>query len=156
MKLDLSFQPSRFSTWSESQDENLNILRTKRAFEVKSKAFFVIFKGLSIAKNCLRPESAPSVWTVQKQLSTAILFRKSLQKILVVESFLWSNYRLTVHSGDYILKWLHQERFLANLPKAFGGTKYHRLKIFEVNLFLVAKVTCCGCWTFANVKQIFP
>ena len=30
----------------------------KRAFEVKQKAFFIIFKGLSVAKNCLRAESA--------------------------------------------------------------------------------------------------
>ena len=28
----------------------------KRAFEVKEKAFFIIFKGLSVAKNCLRAE----------------------------------------------------------------------------------------------------
>ena len=26
---------------------------------MKQKAFFIIFKGLSIAKNCLRPDSAP-------------------------------------------------------------------------------------------------
>ena len=31
----------------------------KRVFEVKYKVFFVIFKGLSAAKNFLRPESAP-------------------------------------------------------------------------------------------------
>ena len=31
----------------------------ERAFEVKEKTFFIIFKGLSVAKNCLRPESAP-------------------------------------------------------------------------------------------------
>ena len=43
------------------QDKNLNILRRKRAFEVKSKTFFIIFKGLSVAKNCLRPESAPLI-----------------------------------------------------------------------------------------------
>ena len=30
----------------------------KKTFKVKWKAFFIIFKGLSIAKNCLRPESA--------------------------------------------------------------------------------------------------
>ena len=36
--------------------KNLNILRTKRAFKVK-KAFFIIYKGLSVAKNCLRPYS---------------------------------------------------------------------------------------------------
>ena len=33
----------------------------KRAFDVKQKAFFIIFKGLSAAKNCLRPESAPLI-----------------------------------------------------------------------------------------------
>ena len=31
----------------------------KKAFEVKQKAFFIIFKGLSVAKNCLRPVRAP-------------------------------------------------------------------------------------------------
>ena len=31
----------------------------KRAFEVKQKAFFINFKGLPVAKNCLRPECAP-------------------------------------------------------------------------------------------------
>ena len=78
-----------------------------------------------------------------------------LQEIPMVESFFWSNYRLTIQSSDYILKWrhqkhflgnlpiglfrsscpqssifeniLHQECFLENLPKAFGASKYHRL-----------------------------
>ena len=31
----------------------------KRAFEVKQKAFFIIFKGLSVAENCLRPKIEP-------------------------------------------------------------------------------------------------
>ena len=31
----------------------------KKAFDVKQKAFFIIFKGLSAAKKYLRPESAP-------------------------------------------------------------------------------------------------
>ena len=39
--------------------QNLNILRTKRAFKVKWKAFFIIFKGLSVDKNGLRLETAP-------------------------------------------------------------------------------------------------
>ena len=30
----------------------------KRAFKMK-QAFFIIFKGLSVAKNCVRLESAP-------------------------------------------------------------------------------------------------
>ena len=41
------------------QNKNVNILRTKRAFNVKLKALFSIFKGHSVAKNFLRPESAP-------------------------------------------------------------------------------------------------
>ena len=31
----------------------------KRAFEVEQKVFFIIFEGLSVATNCLLPESAP-------------------------------------------------------------------------------------------------
>ena len=34
-------------------------MRTEQAFKVKVKAFFLFFKGLLIAKNCLRPESVP-------------------------------------------------------------------------------------------------
>ena len=93
-----------------------------------------------------------SSWTVQKQLSTAIHLRKILLKISVVESFFWSNYRLAVQSSDYILKWLHQECFLENLPKAFKCLNIIDCIIFtEVNFFLVAKVTSCGCWTFAYI-----
>ena len=36
------------STWTKSQDKNLNILRTKRAFKMKQKTFCIIFKGLSL------------------------------------------------------------------------------------------------------------
>ena len=53
---------------TKSQDKNLNILRTKRTFKVKQKAFFIIFKGLSVAKNCLRPESAPLIVTYNTSL----------------------------------------------------------------------------------------
>ena len=58
LKLTLSFQSSRLATRSKSQEKNLNILRTKRAFKVK-KTFFINVKGLSVAKNYVRPESVP-------------------------------------------------------------------------------------------------
>ena len=32
----------------QSQEKNLNIIRTEKAFEVKEKAFFIIIKGLSL------------------------------------------------------------------------------------------------------------
>ena len=44
----------------------------KRAFEVKQKAFFIIFKGLSIAKKCLRPERVPLKKTEFKFLSLQV------------------------------------------------------------------------------------
>ena len=37
-----------FSTWPKSQDKNVNILRTKRAFKIKQQAFFITFKKLSL------------------------------------------------------------------------------------------------------------
>ena len=46
-------------TWPKSQIKNLDILRTKMTFKVKWKAFLIICEGLSVAKNCLIPESAP-------------------------------------------------------------------------------------------------
>ena len=72
-----------------------------------------------------------SVWTAQKHLSTAIHFRKFLQKIPVVESFFWSNYRLTIQSDDYILKWLHQEYFLGNLHLGLLRSNCPQPSIFE-------------------------
>ena len=33
---------------TKKQDKNLSILRTKRTFKQKLKAFFIIFKGLSL------------------------------------------------------------------------------------------------------------
>ena len=56
-----------------------------------------------------------SAWTVQKQPSTAIHFQKFLQKILVVESFFCSNYRLAVIYTKMALpsmfSWKSSERF---------------------------------------------
>ena len=46
---------------SESQNKNLNILRTKRAFKVKQKPFFIFFKRVSFAKS-LKPDSTPWKW----------------------------------------------------------------------------------------------
>ena len=37
-----------FPTWTKTHDKNLNIFRTKRAFRMKQKAFFIIFNELSI------------------------------------------------------------------------------------------------------------
>ena len=54
-----------------------------------------------------------------------------LQKITVVESFFYSNYRLTVQSSDYILKWLHQECFHGNLPLGLFRSSCPQPSIFK-------------------------
>ena len=42
----------------KTKEKDLNILRIKTAFKVKQKVLFIIFEVLSVAKNCIRPESA--------------------------------------------------------------------------------------------------
>ena len=54
-EINFIFSSNRFSTWPKSQNKKLNIFGAKRAFKVKWKAFFSIFKALSD----LRPEIAP-------------------------------------------------------------------------------------------------
>ena len=39
--------------------QKFKYIENKKSFWGEIKAFFIIFKELSIAKNCLRPESAP-------------------------------------------------------------------------------------------------
>ena len=48
--LDYPLPPNQvlFSTRQKSQQKSLNILRTKRTFKVKLKAFFINFKGLAL------------------------------------------------------------------------------------------------------------
>ena len=50
IKLSLLLKPVFYKTKKSRQ-------KFKRAFIMKWKAFFIIFKGLSITRNCLRPDS---------------------------------------------------------------------------------------------------
>ena len=54
LKLALSFSSSPCDKCSKLQHKNLDILRTKKG---KIEAFSVIFKRLSVAEICLRPQS---------------------------------------------------------------------------------------------------
>ena len=42
------FYQAFFSTLSKSHNKNLNTLRTKKAFKIRLKTFFINFKGLSL------------------------------------------------------------------------------------------------------------
>ena len=41
------------------KSRQLKYLENEKSFLGETKTFFIIFKGLSVAKNYLRPESAP-------------------------------------------------------------------------------------------------
>ena len=66
---------------TKNQDKILNILRTKRDFSVQEKAFLIIFKVLSVAKNCLRPESVPESVKFLKSMMPFVFHIFGLAKI---------------------------------------------------------------------------
>ena len=55
LRLTLAFLIKPFSYMTKTQDKNLNILRAKRAFIVKCKAFFIIYKGFQLSEKVLDP-----------------------------------------------------------------------------------------------------
>ena len=84
-----------FFTCPKSQDKNLNILRTQRAFKIKQKVFFKIYKALSLK------QIKQLFWKVRVQLlglniiscySVVFCNNKLLKKCL----FLLSYYRLFI------------------------------------------------------------
>ena len=101
----------KFSAWTVQKQLSTAILF--RTFFQKIpvvESFFWSNYSLAVqSSDCMTPPRMfswkSSGWTAQKQLSTAIHFRKFLLKIPVVESLFWSNYRLAVQSSNYILKY---------------------------------------------------
>ena len=77
-KSTLSFRSNRFSTWLKIQDKSLNISRTKRAFKMKWKAFYIIFHQLSVAKNSLKREIVPLIMTSMLSIFDCIKYSSSL------------------------------------------------------------------------------
>ena len=63
LRFTLPFWSSRFLYVTKKSRQILNILRTKRAFKVKWKIFFIIFKGLSLK------QIRQILWKVRVQLS---------------------------------------------------------------------------------------
>ena len=59
LKLILSLYSSRFDTWPKKLRQKLKYLQNEKSFWGEIKRFFIIFKGISVVKNCLRRVSAP-------------------------------------------------------------------------------------------------
>ena len=58
---------------NKSRQKLKYLVRTKRVFEVKQKAFFINFKELSISKKCLRPESVSLIDSHNKIISSSVI-----------------------------------------------------------------------------------
>ena len=56
----------------------------KKAFKVKQKGFFMIFKRASVAKNCLRPESAPLRFYLKLNPRKKVSFENSCKDYLAL------------------------------------------------------------------------
>ena len=58
LKLTLIFLIKHFPYMNKKSRQKLKYLENEKSFLGEIKAFFIIFKGLSVAKNYLRTESA--------------------------------------------------------------------------------------------------
>ena len=58
-EINFTFLIKSFSFVTKNSRQTFNYLQNEKTFKVKQKAFFIIFKGISLTKNCLWPESAP-------------------------------------------------------------------------------------------------
>ena len=131
MKLTLAFLTNHFPTWTKSQDKNVNILRTRRAFNMKQKVFFIILKGLSELRNCFRFESGPLSTTFfvyfsfisysLRNIFPSVFYRTaapkdftSYKKTLVMDFFFNK-----VVDWNITQKGLYQRFFLAKIVKFF-------------------------------------
>ena len=73
-------------------------MRTKRTVKVKYKAFFIIFKGLSVAKTCLRLESVPLSLTILPNKDFIILvFQIKSKKVARYWMYIWQS---KFHQGE--------------------------------------------------------
>ena len=76
-----------FTTWPKSQDKKLNILRTKRTFQMKQKAFSIVFKGLSVF-SCLKSENLPLPFCFK---ASNLIYRFIIHVVKIYNS--WNNLR---------------------------------------------------------------
>ena len=88
-----------FSIWPKSQDKNLNILRTRRAFKMKQKAFFNNFQELSVAKSCLRPATWFSISAIKRGLFIKSFLLNIVARVWKFQLLLiWKSSKLSLYS----------------------------------------------------------
>ena len=105
-------------------------MRTKRAFKVKSKAFFIIFNELSVVKNCLRPESVPLTTFFILFLLFLVFFKKK---------WIHTNFFWFIFLTNSAIKLIYFTGYAKSWPKLSRIWKYKLLppKLGSMNFILI-------------------
>ena len=112
-------------------------MRTRRAFKVKYKAFLIIFKVFSVAKNVLRHESAPSIFRLKAFFSAGKGARKSSRKPNWIK---WSKFLWRI-----FLECILSSRVLKNMLsiKVFWFSSYSTITTVTVSVCLSLPLPLC-------------
>ena len=108
LKLTLIYQ-AVFLFDQKNKDRNLNILRTERAFKVKLKAFFIIFKGLSVSQKLFQTwEWTLKNHTLRVQFSEqfSIEYQWALASVITINiaTFVWTEFNMPEENSFSFLK----------------------------------------------------
>ena len=103
----------------------------RKAFKVKWKAFFIIFKGISGATNCVRPETTPLI--LKQIFWKTKTFPQDFSKSFLVESTKIENatfpYKTTLSEANVktyrmgSIKWIYHKKW------SFASNYFNFLKI---------------------------
>ena len=69
-EINLVFLNKLYCYMTKKSRQKLNYLEDEKSFWSQTKSIFHIFKGLSFAKNCLRPDCAPLKQQLQQRRVT--------------------------------------------------------------------------------------
>ena len=105
-----------FFTWPKSQEKELNILRTKRAFEMKWKAFSIIFKGLSM-------KEITQFWGEGESLTYLFLYLSFPICNGCISSYTYFHHiKVRIESLQLLLPWSNQKSWLNTTEHKFIWT----------------------------------
>ena len=122
LKLTLSFLSSHFCYTTKKSRQKLTYLENEKSFRGEIKDIFIIFKGLSVLKNCLGPESVP---LKQKRLDLKLSNEKYIHIVIFTGKRQWflvqRPFSTFVGSRAYRLRkrLLHLRCFLLKLVKVY-------------------------------------
>ena len=84
MKLTLSFSYQAVLLQDQKVKQKFKYLENEKSFRGEKKAFFTVFKGLSVAKSCVRCDSVPLNYVIMSKRMFLFQFKWSLENSKVI------------------------------------------------------------------------